>query len=442
MRQLNAAAEAVRYRRRLRLVAEHRRSPGVRIWRTLICCALFSLIFAPEFTRDGIGDASPLIYQKVIGGFRYVDVAILALAFLHVACLNCLRRKSLGLPRVLAVPGLSFLVCIAIAAAYGKAHGGTNVFFDWRALALGIALYAVWSFWMEGGNDVAAVVRLFAIYMAARLAILYLLYITGYRDMLMGVSIPVFDGPILSGIVCTALLAFSFRVAAPTRRQQVGWTCLAAGAALIIVLCLRRTYWAELVIGMVILMLMQKRHRIRHLAVMALVLAVATLALGSALPKRLQSFDLAQDDGQFSADNADHVHDLLDAWNEVRQSPLMGIGLGTSYPTWHIRRWKAESVMVHNAPLHVWLKYGLAGLVCYLWFHIALLRWLYRSARAPGAPHKPLFACVFAFLTAQFVVTLGFAPWPYSELQLTALSAFLLAAVITASRSQFVLRCA
>ena len=57
----------------------------------------------------------------------------------------------------------------------------------------------------------------------------------------------------------------------------------------------------------------------------------------------------------------------------------MGIGLGTSYPTWHIRHWKPESVMVHNAVLHVWLKYGLAGLLCYLWFHVALLRWLYRG---------------------------------------------------------------
>ena len=81
-------------------------------------------------------------------------------------------------------------------------------------------------------------------------------------------------------------------------------------------------------------------------------------------------------DTEFGADNADHVLDIADAWDQVRQSPVMGIGLGTSYPTWRIKNWKTESVMVHNAPLHVWLKYGLAGLVCYLWFHLALLRWL------------------------------------------------------------------
>ena len=70
----------------------------------------------------------------------------------------------------------------------------------------------------------------------------------------------------------------------------------------------------------------------------------------------------------------------------------MGIGVGTSYSTWHIRNWKTESVMVHNAPLHVWLKYGIAGLACYVWFHIALLRWLYRRSQAAPPATQPSWA--------------------------------------------------
>jgi O-antigen ligase len=113
----------------------------------------------------------------------------------------------------------------------------------------------------------------------------------------------------------------------------------------------------------------------------------------------------------------------------------MGIGLGTSYPTWEIRNWKPESVMVHNAPLHVWLKYGLAGLASYLWFHVALLRWVCRLARKPG-PRQAFLASAFAYLLAQFVVTLGFAPWPYSEVQMTTVLSFLVAAVACVSRHQ------
>ena len=122
----------------------------------------------------------------------------------------------------------------------------------------------------------------------------------------------------------------------------------------------------------------------------------------------------------------DHVHDIADAWDQIELSPWMGIGVGTAYSTWHIRRWKAESVMVHNAPLHVWLKYRLAGLLCYLWFHIAMLRWLYSKTRIGDRLSALSCEAAFAYLLAQFLMTLGFAPWPYSELQLTVLMSALL----------------
>ncbi len=113
----------------------------------------------------------------------------------------------------------------------------------------------------------------------------------------------------------------------------------------------------------------------------------------------------------------------------------MGIGLGTSYATWHIRNWKPDSVMVHNAPLHVWLKYGIAGLACYLWFNIALLKWFYGRARSPGTRNPIFLTAAFSYVAAQFVMTLGFAPWPYSELQMTTLLSFLVAAAVAVDRS-------
>jgi hypothetical protein len=184
--------------------------------------------------------------------------------------------------------------------------------------------------------------------------------------------------------------------------------------------------------------------------------------------------------------------------------------------------------MVHNAPLHVWLKYGLAGLICYVWFHFAVFRWLHRrhqSARQTGrmptpcennagataryhffgqsgtgkqaaekvdcrlvlkghgfshaaqvlhfchpsgalalggsafqtfsaasgvAPCDPgsfearripeqngpdgdqaWLGAALVYLAAQFAVSLGFTPWPYSSVQSTMLIAFILAVTIT-----------
>lgn len=405
----------------------------VSFWRALTFCLLFSIIFVPEFTRDGTSNLCSPLYAKAVGGFRFVDLAILGLMFCHLVALGCRRRRSLYFPRCLAVPGAAFLVCVAAAVAYGRTRGGNNFFFDWRGLALGIGLYFVWAFWIQDPSDLDAVVRLYAMYMAARIAFLYLLYAAGYRDTLLGVSIPIFDGPALSCIVFTGLLAFAYQDSAAGLRRML-WSLLAGAAYLIVLLCFRRTYWGELAVGTAILLLLRSRSRLRSLALIGSALCFAAILLGSSFSSRIQSLDVTQTDSEFSAGNSDHLLDLADAWDQIRQAPVLGIGVGTSYRTWRIKGWKTESVMVHNAPLHVWLKYGIAGLLCYLWFHVALLGWLCHRARASPPSTKDFLTATFAYLTAQFVVTLGFAPWPYSELQLTTLLSFLIAAAVMCDR--------
>jgi O-antigen ligase len=404
---------------------------AVGCWRSLVFCTLFSVVFLPEFLHQGNDSASCFVYAKAAAGFRFVDLGILALVLLHLAAVACSRKEVMHLPRELVLPGLVFLLCIAAGIGYGHLHGGTSLFFDWRALALGAGLYFVWAFWIRTPADVQGAVRLFGIYMAVRVALLYALYLTGRGETLLGVPIPMFDGPAVSAIVFTALLAFRYQESSYDRVHKLLWMALAAAACLVVLLCFRRTYWGELVIGAAILMLIQDRRRMRNFVLVAAVLGIAAIILGKPFAARVESLNFLQVDSEFGADNSDHLHDLLDAWDQVRQSPLMGIGVGTAYPTWRIRNWKSESVMVHNAPLHVWLKYGAVGLISYLWFHALLLRWLYMRSKHVIPKDAAFLNVVFAYLTAQFVMTLGFAPWPYSELQLTTLISFILAAAFS-----------
>ena len=369
-----------------------------------------------------------------MAGFRFIDLAILALVLLHFFAVACSRKPIVYFPRALVLPGLMFLLCIVAGVFYGELHGGTNFFFDWRALALGIGLYFVWAFWMQTPADVQSVVRLFGVYMAGRIALLYALYLAGRGDTLLGVPIPTFDGPALSAIVFTALLAFWYRTKSGKSLSKLLWTGLAGASYLIVLLCFRRTYWGELAIGTIVLLLLQSGHRFRNLILVGTMLGIAGFTVGQPFAARIQSLDVMQMDDEFSAGNSDHLHDLEDAWDQVRQSPLMGIGVGTAYPTWRIRNWKNESVMVHNAPIHVWLKYGAVGLVCYLWFHVALLGGLCLRSKPPAGNNAPFLNVAFAYLTAKFVMTLGFAPWPYSELQLTTLTSFIVAAAFSSVR--------
>jgi hypothetical protein len=110
--------------------------------------------------------------------------------------------------------------------------------------------------------------------------------------------------------------------------------------------------------------------------------------------------------------------------------------------------------MVHNAPLHVWLKYGLLGMLCYVWFHAAVFQALWARLKADRFGARARFSprhigsaetvpfqqsahafgyATLVFLASQFVVSLGFMPWPYSSLQSTTLIAFVLAVALRGS---------
>ena len=419
-----------------------------RICQAIVLLPLFTLILQPEYAQ-GLGDpeTKSILYRATIGPLRLIDALLLGLIAAHVVVWASSRSRRVGMPRSISIPGIGFLASIMLAAIYGALHGGVNLFFDWRALALGVGIYVVVAIWVRTQDDVRSATLLFAFFMTVRIALLYWQFVRGGGDTIVGVRIPVFDGPTLSAIVFTGLLSLCMSDATTERLQKLLWTGLSAASYLLVLLCFRRTFWAELGIGTLILIVMLKRGRGRTLVLATLMIATVTGVLGPTFFQRVQSLDFSSGESEFSQGNPDHVGEVLDAWDQVQKQPLLGIGLGRSFQTLRVQTWKEESVMVHNAPLHVWMKYGLMGLACYVWFHIAVFRWLWRTQKQSSiekmqfhrvgvmrrrAASSLAVACVItsaalAYLAAQFVVTLGFAPWPYSSLQSTTLIAFVLA---------------
>jgi O-antigen ligase len=417
--------------------AFHNCEPGSRrlAWRAcqaMVLLPLFSLILLPEYVQ-GMGDpeTKSILYRGAIGPLRLVDGLLLLIITAHLIVGASSRRVRLHFPRSLAAPGLVFLAAIATAMIYGWLQGGTNLFFDWRALALGIGMYVVFAMWVQTLAEARWAMQLFAGYMALRIGLILASFLKGGGDTIMGLRIPVFDGPTLSAIVFTAVLALWISDCAHGVRGKLPWLSLSAAAYLLVLLCFRRTFWAELGLATALLLILQKRRRGRKLLLAMATIAAAAATLGPTFYERMQSLDFTTGESEFSQGNPDHVGDVLDAWDQVQQQPVLGTGLGRSYPTFRIQDWKQESVMVHNAPLHVWLKYGLLGLACYVWFHLALFRGLYRRYRALPNAERVLPGAALVYLAAQFAVSLGFAPWPYSSVQATTLISFVLAVAIT-----------
>jgi hypothetical protein len=400
----------------------------VRVARAVVLCSVLSLIFIAEYSQ-GTSEATSksFLYGPLADGFRVIDAVVLVLAMVHGLALGCSRKRRASFPRNLALLMLGFGMAIVISLVYGMERGGQNFFFDWRALALGVAFYMVYRFWIQNPANARTAIAAFGAVAAVHMAILFLAYAQGRGASLLGLRIPLFDGPSLSALVLVSILGLSLSGDGLASQCRWPWLLLSAGAMLLVALCFRRSYWAELAIGVALLALVSRGRRQRILATPLCVAGIAFLVLGASLPARLSSIDFTRVDAPYSEDNADHVGDVLDAWVQVRAAPLMGIGLGRSYPTWHIRNWKEESVMVHNAPLHVWLKYGLLGLGFYFAYHLYLFRYLYGQTKRAPPSTRAVVSAVLAYLAAQFIVSLGFTPWPYSAVQSTNLIAFLLA---------------
>ncbi len=420
------------------------RKLGRRLCQAMILLPLFSLILLPEYVQ-GLGDpeSKSVLYRATTGPLRMVDVLLLVIIAAHGVAWASSRKLRVQVSRTVVAPALGFVAAIAIAMAYGALQGGTNLFFDWRALALGVGTYGVFAMWVQTQDEARSAMYLFAGYMAVRLGLIYASFLKGGGDVIMGVRIPVFDGPTLSAFVFTAVLALSMSDAARGRWRVLLWLGLGAATCLLVLLCFRRTFWAELGTAILLLLMVQKQGRGRKLLLAAGALVAVAAMLGPKFYQRMRSMDFTTDESEFSQGNPDHVGEILDAWEQVQQRPLLGIGLGRSYPTLRIEEWKEESVMVHNAPLHVWLKYGLMGLVCYVWFHAAVFRWLgrrwgepYGKANAPPiqsllTDKQAWLSTALVYLAAQLIVSLGFTPWPYSSVQSTTLIAFVLAVAMT-----------
>jgi O-antigen ligase len=196
-------------------------------------------------------------------------------------------------------------------------------------------------------------------------------------------------------------------------------------SSLVVLVSMRRTYWGQLAIGLGILLMgvpTRVRFRLGLIAAAGALMAI-TMLEPNALIGRLHSLLIFSDaKNPYATTNKDHADDLLDAWDVIMANPILGNGQGLTYQTKRIKTWKTTSSGVHNGPLHVWIQYGLLGLVSYALFHAHLFRWLRRQAREATDPSvRGIAHGVFASWVGAFTMSLGFSPWPYGSLQNTML---------------------
>ena len=385
---------------------------------------LFSLIIPRE--AAGIDSASPAwIYLKAFGDFRWIDVIVFGvLGFVAALRIGSDRFFKLHAPKDMGRWSVLLGLAIVLSMVHGSLAGGTELFFDWQGLAVGVAFMLV-LYQLVRTRPGAVRVAAFALIavLVARAAYQLATFVAGTTGVtLQGVRIPVFDGPTLSNTVFVLIAAGC--IAVGWKRGPFSARVLCGGAALLalvlVVLAFRRTYWGEAFVGLVaILLVFNKRRLSALLALAALGVALLPYLPGEFRLRAESANPFAAEENRYTVTNDDHLNDLRDAWDVIKQDPVLGYGLGRPYETERIENWKFTSWGVHNAVLHVWLRYGALGLVSYLALHLATLRWLLRLSRRfhTDSFERWWLIAGFSYVTATLVVSLFASPWPYGASQ-------------------------
>jgi hypothetical protein len=408
---------------------------------TALLFLLFACLWFREF--ESFDGPAGIIYVQLWGNFRLVDAFLFGLGAVHFVLMMIGRRSWLSIPSSLRRPVVLFFCFLLAGAVHGQMNGGAHIFFDWREFVLALFLVPVFAYWIRTQREVRMSVRIFCFVMLCRLVYIFISYLLGggVAAVIVDVRTPIFDGPTVSGIGLMGLMAFRFREEATSSAERCCWLFIALCGYLFVLVAFRRTYWGELFIGTLMLLILNRRIILKSLPLIGLVLMLALGMSGRMLYQRIANIAPTALDPVYAATNLDHLNDILDAFDHIKEHPIAGIGVGVPYETFRIVGWKTESWGVHNAIMHVWLLYGLFGLLTYLWLHFRLFGWLKVQSRNQVGVLRAFTQLTLAFAVAQFVMTLGFTPWPYGSLQNVIVTSFLFGSILGAnSREKGLLR--
>jgi hypothetical protein len=399
--------------------------------RRITLTLIFALVCFREY-GGSVGEPRSFLYEPAWAGFRWVDFLLLGVFYVHALWILMTRHQLPRLPQSLKRSMLLILGAVSSAVLYGLYQQGEHLFFDWRNVLLGVGLAVVFSCWIQTPAALEDSMHVFAWVMSVR--ILYLLgnYFAGrgVEGVVPGLMTTVYDGPTLNAAVFLTLLAFRFTQQEVGRVRKMCWMIAGVAAFLLVFLSLRRTFWGEMALGIVVVATLQKNRR--YLVALVLLSGLVISYGDNRFYLRAESMNPLAERSSYAITNEDHVGDLLDAFDVVKEHPFLGIGLGHPYRTRRISDWKTESWEVHNGLLHVWVFYGLLGLIAYLSFHASLFRWLKKLQATEVDPRVRAFCQVgLAYMVGQFCISCGFAPWFYGTLGTDILIFFVLGSLLS-----------
>lgn len=395
------------------------------VWWTFATGILFCAIYFHSKTDPGLRFAikhtgltnygPAWCWQQKFGQFTPGDVAVFA--FAYIGLVERLRTGRMAISTRMAwLLGLG-ITAVLMGIAAGIYHETQSPFGDWRDLALGVLYaFALWSTVLRTDRDCYRFAQIFVVILTAYGVWQLAEYAGGGGEIAFYGRTTVGDHATLEFMVAAVGVSMAML---RTNRSRFLWSAGILVGTSVVVLAFRRYAWVELATVFAAFVLFSGANRRRYLVSIGGLALACLLTVGltwSSLDwgSRLASLDPTQtrSDNIYATTNQGHINDILDGFDQVKAHPIAGLGVGVLYHGARTALWKGDAGMVHNAPVEVWIKFGLLGLGVFLAVYVILFRDIWRR-RNRGRVCDLLAFGGGAFLLGNALVIATVYSWPF-----------------------------
>jgi O-antigen ligase len=354
--------------------------------------------------------------QQKFGPFTPGDLTVIAFAYVGLVARFHSRRLSISTRTATLIGVGGIAVVMGIAA--GIYHSTPSPFGDWRYLAIGLLFaFGLWSTIVRTERDCLRLAQIFVAIVGLYAVYQLIEYAAGTGEIAFYGRTTTGDHATLEFMV--AAVGISMAMLRTGRTRVLWWLGIAAGTA-VVVLAFRRYAWVELVMVFAVFVVFSGVNRRKYLLSIVTVAVAGAVAVGLTWSSldwggRISSLNPTETRAQniYATTNEGHINDILDGLDEARAHPITGLGVGVLYHGRRTALWKGDAGMVHNAPIEVWIKFGLLGLGVFLATYYILFRDIWRRRRR-GRVSDLLAFGAGSFFIGQAVVMATVYPWPFA----------------------------
>ena len=379
----------------------------------------------------------PLIYSNIFGGFRFIDF----LCFLIFSEIFIYRivifRGSFKIVKSINKSLLIFAFAILISVILTLIKGSFNIFFGWKNLFLGVLFF--YSFINAFNSEKEIETLLKCIFNLVFFKSIYslILYMLGYGLYTLDKGyVPILFPPSITFVVFINLLALSYLLFGNETVSKKVLLCLTIGVTLfLIIFSLSRIDWGIYSIGLLtIFIILSFRKKITYFIFLITLFFLIQLFFPGEFQRAMfhfsQILELLRKPQSFRLESVTmHWFDIIEALDQIKQHPILGIGVGVPYETKYVYLWKTVSYGVHNGFLNTWFKFGLLGAIAYIMLFLRFLLTGFKILFIIPINRRILLIAPLGTGLGMWIMSFLFAPSNFENFQKSILVFFCMAVV-------------